>query len=568
MDCLSPSFRLRIVVLVLTLCLLCLTAFGQSTNRQIGTQLTVTADPLVARPHATPCVVQLFTGYTFAFFPQEYQNFNYAPPTNCPGPWSKVVLDVDFSENAGIQFDRSVIMFLGNTDIYFGTTPEPLQSATNTWHVERDLTDYSAAMTSSQQGLINLANCTTDCPYPYNTFLNGVFTVNAALEFYPAEHHDDLFSQTPDVVMPLVQTNNSGGANLPAYLHSPTEQLSTIFNFPTNIERIYMDVVAQSQSTDEQWYACFPNDQSSINQLFGCGNTDFREVEITIDGQPAGISPVSPWVYTGFIPDQWVPMPAAQTLDFVPYRVNLSPFAGVLSDGNPHTVALSVFNNDSYFGTSGTLLLYLDHGSTQVTGAITKNTLTGPSPVVSENLTGTTTVTGTIGVTSNRNFTIAGYVNTSHGTVNTTLNGQQKFSSTSTIDFNPSTFNPLDQNTLVQTSVSTKTTEASWLGSVVTKDDFSFPISVDVTYPVSSNPFGLTVATTQKYHTDKQISFDGFPLYSNSVTNSVSGSDVSPLTSSQHYTFSDSFGGFYDCRIASKNDILTTVSRGCNPEKD
>jgi hypothetical protein len=328
-----------------------------------------------------------------------------------------------------------------------------------------------------------------------------------------------------------------------------------------------MDVVAQSQSTDEQWYACFPNDLSSINVLFGCGNTDFREVEITIDGQPAGLSPVSPWVYTGFIPDQWVPTPAAQTLDFAPYRVNLSPFAGVLSDGNPHTVALSVFNNDFYFGTSGTLLLFLDHGSTQVTGAVTKNTLSVPSPVVTENLQGTTTVTGTIGVTSNRNFTIAGYVNTSHGAVNTTVDGQQKFSSTSTIDFNPSTGNPLDQNTSVQTSVSTKTTEASWLGNVVTKEDFSFPITVDVVLPVNNATFGLTVATTQKYHTDKQISFDGFPLYFNSVTNAVNGSDVSPLSSSQHYTSFDSLGGFYDCQIASKNNTLTKVSRGCNPEE-
>jgi hypothetical protein len=71
-------------------------------------------------------------------------------------------------------------------------------------------------------------------------------------------------------------------------------------------------------------------------------------MEITIDGQPAGIAPVSPWVYTGFLPDQWRPIPAVQTLDFVPYRVT-TLFAGQLNDGNPHTIALSVFNDDSYF---------------------------------------------------------------------------------------------------------------------------------------------------------------------------------------------------------------------------
>jgi hypothetical protein len=572
MKSLSRCFRqLPVAAAVLAAGLIPATAPAQSTNRQIGTQFEVTADPVVPRPHVKPCVVQLFSNYTFAFFSQEYQNFAYAPPADCPGPWSKVVLEVNFSENAGIQFDRSVIMFMGDTDIYYGTTPEPLQTAANTWHVERDLTDYSAALTTAQQGLINLANCTTDCSPPYNTFLNGVFTVSADIEFYPPDptDHSGLFrGETPNVVLPLVGTNSSGGANLPQYLYKPTDQLATTFTFPRNIARIYLDVVAQSQSTDEQWYACFPNDLSSINLLFGCGNTDFRETEITIDGQPAGIAPVSPWVYTGFLPDQWVPIPAAQTLDFVPYRVNLTPFAGLLDDGNPHTVALSVFNNDFYFGTTGTLLLYLDHGSTQLTGAVTKDTLTAPTPVVTENLQGTSTVTGTIGVTSNRHFTITGYVNTSHGKVTTSVFGQQNFSSTETIDFDTVNFTVLDQNTAVQTSLATDTTVSGWGGSIETHEHFSFPITVQVVYPVKSATFGLTVATTQKYHTDKEIAFDGwFPIYFNWLTNSVSSTDVSPAASSQKYTYFDSDGAFYDCHIASQNNTLTKVSRGCNPDE-
>jgi hypothetical protein len=417
-------------------------------------------------------------------------------------------------------------------------------------------------LATPQLGTIVLQNCTTDCPPPYNTFLNGVFTVSADLEFYPAERYDHDRSEVPDVVLPMVQTT-SGGINLPAYLFSATDQFSTTFALPTNIERAYLDVIAQSQSADEQWYACFPNDLSAINEVYGCGNTDFRETEITIDGQPAGISPVAPWVFTGFLPDQWRPMPAAQTLDFVPYRVNLTPFAGLLSDGNPHTVSLSVFNANYYFTATASLLLYLDHGSAQVTGAVTKNTLTSPSPVVTENLQGTSTVTGTIGVTSNRHFTIAGYVNTSHGKVTTSVSERQNFSSTQTIDFDTVNFTVLDQNTSVQTSVATTTTVSGWAGSIVTRDNFSFPITVDFIYPVSSARYGFTVATGQKYHTDKTISFDGFPFYFNSLTNSVKATDVSPAASSQKYTYFDSYGAFYDCHIATQNNTLTKVSQGC-----
>ncbi len=550
---------------------------AQSTNRQIGTQFEVTADPLVPRPHGQPCVVPLFANYQFAHFSQSTQTFEFTPPGNCTGPWEKVVLEADFSENGGVQFDRTASIYLANANIYFGTTPEPLATLTNTWHIERDVSDYSALFATPQQGTIVLANCTSDCGAPYNT-LNGVFTVNADLEFYPAErgHGDDWGhrdndhrgNRTPDQILPLVQPNGSGGVNLPATLGSPTDQLSTTFTLPTNTEQAYLDVISQSQSTDEQWYACFPNDLASINEVYGCGNTDFRETEVTIDGQPAGIAPVSPWVFTGFLPDQWVPMPGAQTLDFVPYRVNLTPFAGLLSNGQPHTIALSVFNDDSYFSETASLLLFLDRGATQISGAVTKNTLTSPSPVVTENLQGTSTVTGTINVTANRNFTIAGYVKTSHGKVTTSVSERRDFSSTQTIDFDTVNFTVLDQNTSVENRVSAATAVSTDEGTVVTRDNFSFPITVDFIYPVSSSPFGFTVATAQKYQASQQVSRDGHVAYSTSVTNSVTATDVSPAVSSQTYTSSDSDGTFYNCHIASANNTLTSVSRGCRQDQD
>ena len=538
--------------------------YAQSKSRQVGTQYTVTADPLIARPDAQLCVVRLFTNFQFALFSETNQTFTSIPPAGCSGPWQKVVLDVDFSENAGRQFDRTASLYVGNANLYFGTTPEPLPAAgnaTNTWHIERDVTDYSALFMSSQTGTMVLQNCTTDCPPPFNTELTGVFTVSAALEFYPAQ---GAAPRTPDVVLPLEQSNGSGGVNLPVLLFSPTDQLTTTFSLPMNVEQAYLDVIAQSQSTDEQWFACFPNDLANINEVYGCGNTDFRETEVTIDGQPAGIAPISPWVYTGFLPDQWRPIPAAQTLDLVPYRVNLTPFAGVLSDGQPHTVALSVFNNDFYFSTAASLLLYLDAGSAQVNGAVTQNTLTNPSPVVSENLQGTSTVTGTIGVKSARNFVIAGYVNTSHGKVSTSISGQQDFASTQTINFDTVNFSVLDQKTSVSTDLDTVTSVSSSNGKSSTHETFNFPITVDVVLPVNNSTFGLTVETAQNYRTSKLVLQNGKQTQYSWVNNSVAGSDVNPPSSSQQYKSFDMNGPAYNCRIASASSVLTSVSPGCN----
>jgi hypothetical protein len=573
----NPQFhRVRglLVTGIFALCFACVSsiAFAQSTSRQIGSQVTVTADPVIARPHSKPCVVQLFTDYQFAFFSDTTQNFPFTPPA-CSGPWSKVVFEADFSENAGSQFDRTASMFLGNTNIYFGTTPEPLTNATNTWHVERDLTDYSALFTAPQQGTIVLGNCTTDCPPPYNT-LNGVFTVSARLQFYPAQgRHSD----TPDVVLPLSQPT-TGGFNLPAYVFTPTDQLTTTFTLPRNIERAYLDVVPEAQSGDEFWYTCVPTALSG--ELFSCGGTGFRETEVSVDGQPAGVAPVSPWIYTGGIdPYLWFANPGVQTLNFVPYRVDLTPFAGLLDDGNPHTIALSVFNDNSYFAVTGTLLLFLDHNSAALSGGITRNTFAAaPSPVITQNLTTGSTTTGTVNVTSNRSFTISGFVHTSHGRVSTTVSQHLHFSNNQFFNITSTLY---VQNINQSTDVSSATSVArSNERPITTIRNFHFPLVVDISQVSESN--GNTSLTTNARQTYELQSFGvgddaGFLSF---VRNSGQHQDTlefdsnfnllgnSNQSAAQQYLSGGSDGQFYDCQISVKNNTLTTVSSGCASMKD
>ena len=90
---------------------------------------------------------------------------------------------------------------------------------------------------------------------------------------------------------------------------------------------------------------------------------------------------------------------------------------------------------------------------------------------------------------------------------------------------------------------------------------------MDFVFPVSSAQFGFTVATAQNYHTDNELYFGKFLVAFDSTTNSVKASDVSPATSSQDYNAFDSDGVFYDCQIASQNNTLTKVSRGCGSNK-
>ncbi len=553
------SLRIQFAVVVLVVLLgLANYSPAQSLSRQVGTQFTVTADPLVPRPAEQPCTVQLFTDYQFAMFSESNQTFQYAPPADCPGPWAAVVLEVNFSENAGAQFDRTASLYVNNTELYFGTTPEPLFTDTNTWHVERDVTDYSALLTAPQSGTMVLPNCTSDCPPPYQ-YLNGVFTVSADLEFYPVQGKSQV---RPDVVMPLVQSNGNGGVNLPGFLYSPTDQLTTTFTLPTNVEQAYLDVVTQGQQNDEFWYTCVPDNLTT--ELQSCGGTAFREAEISVDGQPAGVAPVYPWIFTGGIdPFLWIPIPGVQTLDLMPYRVNLTPFAGLLSNGQPHTVAMSVLNVTSQFSVTGSLLLYEDHGSQQVTGELTQDTIKSPNPVVATNLhVNGGNVIGTVSTTSERQFQIAGYVNTSHGRVKTIVQQSVNFSNQQGFKITPSVY----VQDISQLTPANSIVTAQGSGGSVSTESFSYPLTLGITVTF---PNGQTVETTTVQQEFQHAMAN--PSYSGSVDNLVTSKDSLNFNtgvntgagSSQQYTFADSVGQQYSCGIASKTNILKTVSSGC-----
>jgi hypothetical protein len=529
---------------------------------KIGSANTVTADPLVKRPSTTPCVVTLFTDA--AFYDFNVENFSYAPPADCPGPWAKVVLESDIYLNAGVQYDRTANYWLGPVNIYFGTTAEPSSNLGPSWHVENDLTDYSSIFYTAQSGQADIGN-TLCCG------LTSTIYASAELEFYPLEQN-----QTPPTSADVVYALSAGPQGGTVSLNGPTDTLSGTFTMPTNVESAYLDVYSQGQSTDEFWYTCVPNDVAT--ELESCPDTGFRETEITIDGQNAGVAPVFPWIFTGGIdPFLWFPIPGVQTLNMVPYRVNLTPFAGLLSNGQPHTVSLSVYNADSYFSATASLLLYLDSGSTQTSGGIIQNTLTTPNPQVTENLNVQPTFTkGVVNVTSNRNFVISGYVNTSKGKITTKVAQNVDFSNKQFFDVTATAFEQnIQQNAVISSSV---TTSQPGTAPTVSTQNYTFPLAVNIAELVLKNTNILQTTTAdQTYQLSTNTTQGGRTTYSSSLVNAGQHNDTLELTSSfnlitnfnqaaaQEYNSYDSTGASYTCDLAAAANALTSFTQGCAP---
>ena len=526
---------------------------------QIGSANTVTANATAPRPSTTPCTVQLFQNLDFSDFNPKY--FNYAPPAGCPGPWAAVVIEADWSVDAGRQYDRTAEIWIGGANVYFGTTAEPSHNVQRTWHTESNLTDYSPLFTVPQAGRVDLGNLVTNI---YTSHLHG----SAAIQFYPL-HHGQKPPATADVVLPMSAGPNGGTVTL----NTPSDQLTQTFSLPANVESAYLDVFAQSQSNDEFWYTCAPNDVAG--ELFNCGNTGFREAEVSIDGKAAGVAPVYPWIYTGGIdPYLWRPIPGVHTLNFEPYRVDLTPFAGVLSNGQPHNVAVSVYNADQYFSATATLLLYLDAGSNQVTGAVTENTIGQPNPVVEENIQNNGTYAfGTVSVTSSRGFTLEGYVQTSHGKVDTKVIQSIDFSNWQkyNVALDGSVY---DQSVKQITSISSATTTKARGTTTNSYKQYYWPLSLS--YAFTANPDGSYQQTTslqQSFQDGELTTLNGFPIYFSTFSDSVTPTDTlmvdasgnvttSGQANSENYQYYDSNGGCWNETIQAAAGVLTSVKGG------
>jgi len=266
-----------------------------------------------------------------------------------------------------------------------------------------------------------------------------------------------------------------------------------------------------------------------------------------------------------------------QTLAFEPYRVDLTPFAGVLDDGQAHTIALSVFNAADYFSTTANLLLYLDHDGDVVTGAVTANTLAPPQPVISENISSDANgASGSVSVTNNHQFTIEGQVQTSHGVVTTRIEQNIDFSNVSQLAISDS----YKQDTTQTTTIDSVTTRTSGTTVAIVHEQRSYPLTFnyDDTFAADGSEI-LASSVDQEFKQQIDVGNQGFAIRSAQRDDHVTTSakrffDADGNTTdlqadaAQTYTYAGLDGACYSRQITAQRrgltipGALTSVSDG------
>ncbi|MEV8558688.1 peptide-N4-asparagine amidase [Streptomyces sp. NPDC051917] len=348
----------------------------------------VTAAPPVERPHTTSCQVTLADAQFRDFTP--YRGA-YTPPQGCGDHWSRVVLRLD-GKVKGRQYDRLGYLHVGGVEVLRTSTPEPSPDGIE-WHVEKDVTRYSDTFRSPQDVEMLIGNVVNDT-------YTGVIDVHVTLTFY-AGHPT---RQTPDRVLTLADTPDG-----------------TTLTTPRNSERIVAEVYATGSGggCEEFWYLTVADPAS-----YSCkaDHGPYREVQIKVDGQLAGIAAPFPNVWTGgwSNPFLWYVVPAPGAFDVRPIEYDLTPFAGLLNDGRAHRVEVSVVGvpaGQSGWSAPVNVLVWQDAHRAHVTGALTGNKATD----ITNSSTYIPGSENRVNTEAGHRLTVSGYLDTSHGRVTTTV---------------------------------------------------------------------------------------------------------------------------------------------------
>ncbi|CAN8097989.1 unnamed protein product [Discula destructiva] len=398
-------------------------------------------------------------------------------------------------KSQGRQFDRLAFLYLGDTEIFRTSTAQPRQQGISYTYM-KDMSQYMALWKQPQTVIFDLPNLVDPNRIPP---LTGTFNTTLTVSFFTAP--DALVPA--DTIIPLSARQSNNGSQ-PSVFTIPNEENSTastiVAEFPRNAARAVITVLATGQGEEEFWWANVLQSavltyKASINATL-TGFSPFREVQLLIDGQLAGVQWPFPIIFTGGVaPSLWSPMVGIDAFDLKEGEVDISPWLGVLCDGRPHNFSVNVvgLNDDgvsanlssgvaSNWKISGKIFVWLDHDSESITTG-PPPTITGLQPTIAVSQSITKNATGandTLQYTTyvNRALSIQGSITTSTG--KDTLRWEQ-----SLIHTDAGFLTNLGSNQL--NTITTRGTDMSNHPVAMFNTTYSYPLSADVTSEVLKN---------------------------------------------------------------------------------
>jgi hypothetical protein len=238
------------------------------------------------------------------------------------------------------------------------------------WNYQKDMTMYDTLLRSEQKIIMELDNL-------YDSVFTGNYNVTITALYY-----NDHETVTPaDLILPI--SSQSSAENETSVFSLPDQNATVSFTLPRNVERAVVSILVSGNGDEEFWYRNVVSEyENTFNNSILHGYSPFREVQLLVDGELAGVSWPFPIIFTGGIsPGLWVPIVGIDTYDLPSFEIDISPWLGILCDGMPHSFELKVVGYDSVitlgsvnsnWWVSGAIFLWIDSTGAQTTGTVSE----------------------------------------------------------------------------------------------------------------------------------------------------------------------------------------------------
>lgn len=399
--------------------------------------------------------------------------------TSPPCTFNRVTMNFTVTSQ-GRQFDRLGVMYLGDIEVFRTSTAEPTANGI-VWTYIKEMEQYNALWAADQKIIFDLGNLVD------STYTGPFFTTLTATFFTVPDSRP-----TADTILPI--SAEQSGVNMGSAFTIPSQNASVSYKLPQNVERAVISLSACGQIAEEFWYTnTFSSEvntfESTAGTLYGYG--PFREVQLLIDGQLAGVSWPFPIIFTGgIVPGFWRPIVGIDAFDLRQHEIDVTPWLPSLCDGGSHTFEIRVagLNDDgaghatlsetvgSYWVVTGTIFLFLGAAGSITTGSELSIDVTAPEIQISSSLT-----TNSTGANETLNYMTTVSRSLSISSIIKTFSGSSPAIWTQSLSY--SNYNALTAQGFTQyTSQNTSGTDTS---SSTYTNTYSYPITVDSSFSVS-----------------------------------------------------------------------------------
>lgn len=169
----------------------------------------------------------------------------------------------------------------------------------------------------------------------------GIFNTTLTATFFTSQSTID---EPASLILPISARN--GAAGEPSIVMVPSSNLTNTISFPRNANRAVFSISSCGQASEEFWWGdVLQSDIFTFEPVDGTlfGFSPFREVQVFIDGQLAGVQWPFPIIFTGgVVPGLWRPIVGLDAYDLREHEIDITAFLPLLSDGEEHKFEIKV----------------------------------------------------------------------------------------------------------------------------------------------------------------------------------------------------------------------------------